>query len=134
QRRETGGFDKAEQGEIPFSEMQWARPKLKIGMGASPRSATDVLKPGDVIYVSPREPKDDQDNAAGQWSLQQIPAVGGALVALDPHTGRVLALVGGFSFDPSQFNRAVQGMCQPGSTLKPLIYTAALDNGYTPAS
>ncbi len=135
ERTSTSGVEKqTEQGEIPFSEMQWARPALKIGMGASPRSATDVLKPGDVIYVSPREPKDDQDNAAGQWSLQQIPAVGGALVALDPHTGRVLALVGGFSFAQSQFNRAVQAMRQPGSTLKPLIYTAALDNGYTPAS
>src|SRR6476660_3853834 len=115
ERTSTSGVEKqTEQGEIPFSEMQWARPALKIGMGASPRSATDVLKPGDVIYVSPREPKDDQDNAAGQWSLQQIPAVGGALVALDPHTGRVLALVGGFSFAQSQFNRAVQALRQPG--------------------
>ena len=134
-RTSTGGVEKqTEQGEIPFSEMQWARPALKIGMGASPRSATDVLKPGDVIYVSPREPKDDQDNAAGQWSLQQVPAVSGGFVAMDPHTGRVLALVGGFSFAQSQFNRAVQALRQPGSTLKPLIYTAALDNGYTPAS
>jgi penicillin-binding protein 1A len=134
QRRETGGLDKAEQGEIPFSEMQWARPKLKIGMGASPHSATEVLKPGDVIYVSPREPRDDQDNADGQWSLQQIPAVSGALVAMDPHTGRVLALVGGFSFGQSQFDRAVQAQRQPGSSFKPIIYTTAIDNGYMPAS
>jgi len=134
QRRETGGLDKAEQGEIPFSEMQWARPKLKIGMGASPHSATEVLKPGDVIYVSPREPRGDQDNADGQWSLQQIPAVSGALVAMDPHTGRVLALVGGFSFGQSQFDRAVQAQRQPGSSFKPIIYTTAIDNGYTPAS
>src|SRR5215467_4344680 len=134
QRTETGGLDKGEQGEIPFSEMQWARPKLKIGMGASPHSATEVLKPGDVIYVSPREPRDDQDDADGQWSLQQIPAVSGALVAMDPHTGRVLALEGGFSFGQSQFDRAVQAQRQPGSSFKPIIYTTAIDNGYTPAS
>src|SRR5215468_8248636 len=134
QRTETGGLDKGEQGEIPFSEMQWARPKLKIGMGASPHSATEVLKPGDVIYVSPREPRDDQDNVNGQWSLQQIPAVSGALVAMDPHTGRVLALAGGFSFGQSQFDRAVQAQRQPGSSFKPIIYTTAIDNGYTPAS
>ena len=114
--------------------MQWARPKLKIGMGASPRTPADVLKPGDVIYVSPREPKDAQDDTEGQWSLQQVPAVGGAIVVMDPHTGRVLALVGGFSFAQSQFNRATQARRQPGSTLKPLIYTTAIDNGYTPAS
>ena len=75
-----------------------------------------------------------QDNTEGQWSLQQVPAVGGAIVVMDPHTGRVLALVGGFSFAQSQFNRAVQALRQPGSTLKPLIYTTAIDNGYTPAS
>ena len=135
-RTSTGGvFEKeGERGEVPFSEMQWARPKLKIGMGASPRTPADVLKPGDVIYVSPREPKDAQDDTEGQWSLQQVPAVGGAIVVMDPHTGRVLALVGGFSFAQSQFNRATQARRQPGSTLKPLIYTTAIDNGYTPAS
>ena len=80
-RTPTGALEKVgEKGEIPFSEVQWARPKLGIGMGASPRTITDVLKPGDVIYVSPREPKDAQDNTEGQWSLQQVPAVGGAMV------------------------------------------------------
>ena len=102
--------------------------------GRPPRTPGDVLKSGDVIYVSPREPKDAQDDAEGQWSLQQVPAVGGAIVVMDPHTGRVLALVGGFSFAQSQFNRATQARRQPGSTLKPLIYTTAIDNGYTPAS
>ena len=135
-RTSTGEFEKTrEQGEIPFSEVQWARPKLpRGGTGASPRGVADVLKPGDVIYVSPREPKDAQDNVNGQWSLQQVPDVSGAMVVMDPHTGRVLAVVGGFSFDQSQFNRAVQALRQPGSTLKPLIYTTALDNGYTAAS
>jgi penicillin-binding protein 1A len=135
-RTSTGELEKArDTGTIPFSDMQWARPKLpRGGMGASPRTVTDVLKPGDIIYVSPREPKDDQDDTKGQWSLQQIPAVGAAIVAMDPHTGRVLALVGGFSFAESQFDRAVQAHRQPGSAFKPIIYTTALDNGYTPAS
>ena len=101
-----------------------------------------MLKPGDVIYVSPRVPKpaDDgtpgapDDSLKGQWSLQQVPSVGGALVAMDPHTGRVLAIVGGFSFAASQFDRATQARRQPGSSFKPLIYTTALDNGYTPSS
>ena len=82
--------------------MKWARPKLKNGMGGSPRVMTDVLKPGDVIYVSPREPTDTETDVAGQWSLQQVPKISGALVAMDPHTGRVLALVGGFSFAESR--------------------------------
>jgi penicillin-binding protein 1A len=126
--------EERETGIIPFAEVKWARPKLKNGMGGSPRVLTDVLKPGDVIYVSPREPTDTEKDVAGQWSLEQVPQIGGALVAMDPHTGRVLALVGGFSFAESQFDRAVQARRQPGSSFKPLIYTAALDNGYTPAS
>ena len=126
--------DERETGIIPFAEVKWARPKLKNGMGGSPRVMTDVLKPGDVIYVSPREPNEKEPDVAGQWSLQQIPKISGALVAMDPHTGRVLALVGGFSFAESQFDRAVQARRQPGSAFKPLIYTTALDNGYTPAS
>jgi penicillin-binding protein 1A len=124
-----------ETGDVPFSTMQWARPQIgKRGMGASPGSPGAVVKVGDVIFVSPREPKDPQDNVQGQWALQQIPAVRGALVAMDPHTGRVFAIVGGFSFGESQFDRAVQARRQPGSSFKPLIYATAIDNGYTPAS
>ena len=124
-----------ETADVPFSTMQWARPQIgKGGMGGSPRGVGDVVKVGDVIYVSPREPKDPQDNVTGQWALQQIPAVRGALVAMDPHSGRIYAVVGGFSFGESQFDRAVQARRQPGSTLKPLIYATAIDNGYTPAS
>src|SRR5690606_10558058 len=68
------------------------------------------------------------------WQLMQIPEIEGAIVVLDPHTGRILALVGGFSFAESQFDRAVQAKRQPGSSYKPFVYAAALDNGYTPAS
>ena len=126
---------KRETGDIPFSTMQWARPQIgERGLGATPRGVTDVVKPGDVIYVSPREPNDAQDDVAGQWALEQVPAVRGAMVVMDPHTGRVLAIVGGFSFGESQFDRAVQARRQPGSSFKPFIYTTAIDNGYTPSS
>jgi penicillin-binding protein 1A len=119
---------------VPFSTMQWARPQTGARMGAVPGGANDVVKPGDVIYVSPREPEDAQDDVTGQWTLQQIPGVRGAMVVMDPHTGRVLAIVGGFSFGESQFDRAVQARRQPGSSFKPFIYTTAIDNGYTPSS
>ncbi|MGI8724314.1 MAG: penicillin-binding protein 1A [Methyloceanibacter sp.] len=130
-----------EQGVIPFEDVKWARPKLERGLGGNPTSMTQVLKPGDVIYVSPRAPTEDKDgkagdpeNVKGQWSLQQVPKISGGLVAMDPHTGRILAIAGGFSFAESQFDRATQARRQPGSSFKPLIYATALDNGYTPSS
>src|SRR5690606_37224744 len=92
------------------------------------KSPAEVLKPGDVVFV---EPKPD---AEGAYLLRQVPEIGGALVAMDPHTGRVLALAGGFSYAASEFNRATQAYRQPGSSFKPIVYAAALDNGYTPAS
>jgi penicillin-binding protein 1A len=144
-RRDSAGklLKERETGVIPFEEVKWARPKLKPrGLGAAPGSVNAVLKPGDVVYVAPREPKIAEDGTPsatpeelkGQWSLQQVPEIGGALVAMDPHTGRVLAIAGGFSFAQSQFDRATQARRQPGSSFKPLIYTVALDNGYTPSS
>jgi penicillin-binding protein 1A len=142
-RTSTGKLvDERETGVIPFEEVKWARPKLERGLGGAPGSVTAVLKVGDVIYVSPRKPKIKEDGTVteteeslkGQWSLQQPPEIGGALVAMDPHTGRVLAIAGGFSFAESQFDRATQARRQPGSSFKPLIYTTALDNGYTPSS
>jgi len=130
-----------EVGIIPYEEVKWARPKLARGLGGTPGSVSAVLKPGDVIYAAPRKPKETKDGGTepeetvkGQWSLQQPPEVSGALVAMDPHTGRVLAIAGGFSFAQSQFDRATQARRQPGSSFKPLIYTTALDNGYSPSS
>ena len=70
----------------------------------------------------------------GEYGPAPIPEVNGAIVAMDPHTGRVLALSGGFSYASSQFDRAMQAQRQPGSSFKPFVYAAALDNGYTPAS
>jgi penicillin-binding protein 1A len=88
--------------------------------------AGNVLEIGDVVFV--------EETAAGVYRLRQEPAINGALVAMDPHTGRVVAMVGGFSFSASQFNRATQAQRQPGSSFKPFVYAAALDNGYTPSS
>jgi len=117
-------------GVIPAAEVKWTR-----------KTPTQALKPGDVVYVAPLEPKKTKDGGtepeetvAGQWSLQQVPKVSGAIIAMDPHTGRVLAIAGGFSFAQSQFDRATQALRQPGSSFKPIIYLTALDNGYTPSS
>jgi penicillin-binding protein 1A len=113
---------------IPLDLMKWARKYIDgSSLGPQVKLASDVLAAGDIVYVAPS--KDPQ-----QWHLVQMPDVEGALIAMDPHTGRVLALVGGFSYGRSQFNRAVQALRQPGSSFKPIVYAAALDNGYSPAS
>ncbi len=119
---------KREVANIPFKLMKWARKALKKNkIGKAVKSPSEVLKVGDVIYVAPSRTK-------GEWHLVQMPEIEGAMVAMDPHTGRVLAMVGGFSYGKSQFNRAVQARRQPGSSIKPFVYAAALDNGYSPAS
>ncbi len=92
------------------------------------RGLKNLVKPGDVFYVEPIGGRD------GEYRLRQIPEVSGACIAMDPFTGRVLAMVGGFSFDESEFNRATQAQRQPGSSFKPFVYGAALDHGYTPSS
>lgn len=118
--------------EISFDEMKWAG-KFQAtdkSKGPAPKQPADVVKAGDVIWVAPK----DADKPTGAWSLMQIPEVGGGLVAMDPNTGRVLAVAGGFSFALSQFDRAIQAKRQPGSSFKPLVYAAALDNGYKPTS
>jgi penicillin-binding protein 1A len=123
------GLENGSRGVIPFSELTWARPEIKKNatVGAAPTGPHDVLKVGDVIYVEPI------DNA-GNYGLRQVPEINGAIVAMDPHTGRVLAMSGGFSYASSQFDRAMQAKRQPGSSFKPFVYAAALDNGYTPVS
>ncbi len=115
-------------GVIPFKQLQWARPEFKEGaVGASPTTPQQVLKIGDMIYVEPVGP-------SGEYGLRQVPEVNGAIVVMDPHTGRVLAMSGGFSYASSQFDRSMQAYRQPGSSFKPFVYAAALDNGYTPVS
>ena len=124
--REPGGAVVRERqiGNIPLDGVKWA----KASTPKNPLKVSQVLSQGDVIYVEPL----GKDNP--QYRLRQIPEVSGAMVVMDPLTGRVLALVGGFSFDQSQFDRATQAMRQPGSSFKPFVYSAALDNGYTPSS
>jgi penicillin-binding protein 1A len=98
------------------------------------KSVNAILKVGDVVYVAPpvAPSKDDEDERT--WRLVQIPKVEGAIVVMNPHTGRILAITGGFSYAESQFNRAIQAKRQPGSTFKPIVYVSALDNGYSPSS
>jgi penicillin-binding protein 1A len=104
-------------GVIKPEGAKWARKRL-----------SQLVNVGDVIYAEPIDKKD------GEFRLRQIPEVSGALAAMDPNTGRVLAMVGGFSYDQSEFNRATQALRQPGSAFKPFVYAAALDNGYTPST
>ncbi|MDX2157886.1 MAG: penicillin-binding protein 1A [Hyphomicrobiaceae bacterium] len=133
-KRPDGKLEEQRQAvEIGFDEMRWAGkhgPKPESPKGPAPRAPADVVGPGDVVWVAPKEP----GKPTGVWSLMQIPEVGGGIVAMDPHTGRVLAIVGGFSFAMSQFDRAAQAKRQPGSTFKPIVYATAIDNGYKPTS
>jgi penicillin-binding protein 1A len=107
------GFADGQQASINTTASKWALRDKKLSA---------IFKTGDVIIL-------DEKN-----TIKQIPRINGALVAMDPHTGRVLALVGGYSFDSSKFNRATQAFRQPGSSFKPFVYLAALENGFTPSS
>jgi penicillin-binding protein 1A len=128
--REPGGAVLRERqiGIVPLEGMKWAKAVAGPAKGRTPVKVSQVLEPGDIIYVEPLTGKD------GQFRLRQVPEVSGAMVVMDPWTGRVLALVGGFSYDQSQFDRATQAMRQPGSSFKPFVYASALDNGYTPST
>src|SRR6201747_494155 len=133
--RELGGaISKQRQtGIIAIDGVKWAKPAAGPAKGRTPTSVAQVLAPGDVIYADPLFGKDG-NAVEGQYRLRQLPEVSGAMVAMDPWTGRVLAMVGGVSFDQSQFKRATQAYRQPGSSFKPLVYSSALDNGYTPST
>jgi penicillin-binding protein 1A len=129
-RSVTIGLSDGSTGTIPFAEMQWARAhKENQRVGPPVRQPADVLQAGDVVMVEALEGDADR-----QFTLRQIPNVSGGIVALDPHTGRVLAMSGGWSFELSQFNRVTQAVRQPGSAFKPFVYLPALDNGFTPSS
>jgi penicillin-binding protein 1A len=103
-------------GFINFKDVAWTRKN----------NFNEILKVNDIIYV--KKIKNDK------WTLKQLPKVNGAIVVMDPYTGRVLAMAGGFSFKLSEFNRATQGKRQPGSAFKPFVYAAALEDGFTPSS
>ena len=109
-------IESKEKGFINFENIYWTRKK----------SFEDLLNLSDIIYV-----KKIKKN---EWSLKQLPKINGAIVVMDPYTGRVFAMVGGFSFKLSEFNRATQARRQPGSAFKPFVYAAALENGFTPST
>ncbi len=129
-RREISGAIEEARETAALSEdgMNWAMRYVSNGKRVKASSPADVLLPGDVVFV------EKAAEGEGAYDLRQIPEVSGGMVAMDPHTGRVLAMVGGFSYSDSEFNRATQAKRQPGSSFKPIVYAAALDNGYTPAS
>jgi penicillin-binding protein 1A len=113
--------------ELDWEALSWARPYRSVNsQGAAPKQAGDIVKVGDVIRI--------QTLANGKHELSQLPGVEGAMVSMVPDDGAVLALVGGFDFQLSKFNRVTQARRQPGSSFKPIIYSAALEKGFTPAS
>ncbi|GJL51126.1 MAG: penicillin-binding protein [Nitrospirales bacterium] len=123
-------------GQIALADMAWAHRRLKRGKEVTEAvlrtnlTAKEILKPGDIIEVTTKH----GDLEAGEFVLDQTPLVQGSLLALDPRTGAVLAMVGGYDFGRSEFNRAITARRQPGSAFKPIIYAAALNKGYTPAT
>jgi penicillin-binding protein 1A len=115
---------------IPAEDVTWARKRNADGtLGRKARVAGDLVAVGDVVLV--RAVTND-DGTFARWSLRQVPEVQGAFVAMDVHSGRVLAMQGGFSYQDSVFNRATQAKRQPGSSFKPFVYAAALDSGFAP--
>ena len=102
-------------GIIKYENISWTKKEFN-----------ELFKIGDIIYV--------ENLNKNNFALRQLPEVNGGIVVMDPFTGRVLALSGGFSFKKSEFNRATQALRQPGSAFKPFIYALALENGYTPST
>ena len=112
---------------IAWDSMKWARPFLNTNsLGPRPQQPADVAQVGDLVRIRRLED--------GTLHFSQLPLAQSALISLDPHTGAIRALVGGFSFEQSNYNRAIQAKRQPGSSFKPFVYSAALDSGYTAAS
>jgi penicillin-binding protein 1A len=112
---------------LAWPAISWARAPLPDGsVGPQLQRAADVLAPNDVVYVA--------QEVSGNWRMVQVPEVQGALVSVDPKDGAIVALTGGFDYFASNYNRAVQAKRQPGSAFKPFLYSAALEQGFTPAT
>jgi penicillin-binding protein 1A len=134
------------EGTIPFAEMKWARPTLPDQrVGGFPGRPAQVLHVGDVVAVEKVEKPTSGPTGTAYaanakpyppetYALRQVPNVNGAVVVMDPQTGRILAMSGGWAYGMSQFNRAVQAQRQPGSSFKPFVYLAAMDAGFTPST
>lgn len=130
------GFVDKPQGILKLENAKWARKYLNEGYARGPEitAMTDLFQEGDVIIVEALD-KGNSDETT-QYELHQVPDIQGSIIAMDPHTGRVLAMQGGWAYDygSSEFNRATQAKRQPGSAFKPFVYLAALDKGFTPAT
>ncbi len=121
-------------GTLALSDIVWAKKALAKGaVGRDLKSVKDVLSAGDVILVQRKSVKAKAATST-EYNLRQVPKANGGLIAMDPHTGRILAMIGGYSFEQSQFNRATQAKRQPGSAFKPFVYATALEQGFTPAT
>jgi penicillin-binding protein 1A len=122
------GLQDGSKANLLLANMDWARKQLpEQTVGKKPESVKDVLKVGDIILV-------DYQAEKKAYTLEQIPDVNGALVAMEVKTGKVLAMTGGYSFKESKYNRVVQALRQPGSAFKPLVYLTALEKGFSPSS
>lgn len=126
----TLGFSGGAKGTINLDGVKWARECLNecYAQGPEITAVNQVLKKGDIILVEPMKDKKKE------YILRQVPLIQGAIIALDPHTGRILAMQGGWTYGTSEYNRATQAKRQPGSSFKPFVYLAALDKGFTPAT
>lgn len=123
----TAELSSGEQVTVPWSGMSWARRRINIRlMEAAPKTASDVVNLGDVVWL--------WESAPDKWALSQIPKAQAALVSMDPKNGAIRAIIGGFDYTASAFNRATQAERQPGSNIKPFIYSAALNKGMTLAT
>jgi penicillin-binding protein 1A len=129
----TIGFKDGTQGKIPVAALGWAHVRTAEGrIGPAVKATGDIFKVGDLIATEPLV--EDGKRVENSFALRQIPEISGAMVAMDPHTGRVLAMTGGWSYEQSEFNRATQAKRQPGSSFKPIVYLAALESGFTPST
>ena len=130
-------FDDISYGRINLKDLKWARQwRRNQYLGPPIKYPQDVLAIGDIVYVEEKNEKEDfvEYGLLPLYNLRQFPDVNGALVALDPHTGRIFAISGGISFNRSEFNRATQAYRQPGSAFKPFVYLTALEKGFAPNS
>lgn len=125
---------------LSLANAKWAKKYRTANLvGQSPTSLPDILKQGDVIYLKPKTSDNKQNqtqatNTDPEWQLSQLPSISGALISIDPNSGAIHSLIGGYDFFLNKYNRAVQAIRQPGSNIKPFIYSAALDQGFSPAS
>ncbi|MDE3038515.1 MAG: penicillin-binding protein 1A [Pseudomonadota bacterium] len=124
-------FDDDSHGVVPLAALKWA-------LHGAGEGVNDILKVGDVALVGPLTDEEKKSLSPAwqkkSWDLEQVPEVNGAMVVINPHTGRVLALSGGYAYDAGGFDRATQARRQPGSAFKPFVYTAGLENGFTPST